>query len=103
MPPWPPSRLPVQYVNRPNLNFRGFCGTIAAGSIAAGDTVRVLPSGKTSQVRAIVTADGVLDLNPKKSMIRYLVDQGFDVFITSWKNPGEDMRDVRFDEVLQWC
>lgn len=53
-------RLPVQYVNRPNLNFRGFCGTIAAGSIAAGDTVRVLPSGKTSQVRAIVTADGDL-------------------------------------------
>ena len=36
----------------------------------------------------------ILDLNPKKSMIRYLVDQGFDVFITGWKNPGEDMRDV---------
>ncbi len=42
----------------------------------------------------------ILDLNPKKSMIRYLVDQGFDVFITSWKNPGEDMRDVRFDDYL---
>ncbi|WP_374246134.1 PHA/PHB synthase family protein [Zoogloea sp.] len=42
----------------------------------------------------------ILDLNPKKSMIRYLLDQGFDVFITSWKNPGEDMAEVRFDDYL---
>ncbi len=42
----------------------------------------------------------ILDINPKKSMIRYLLDQGFDVFITSWKNPGEEMRDLRFDDYL---
>ena len=42
----------------------------------------------------------ILDLNPKKSMIRFLLDQGFEVFITSWKNPGEEMRDVRFDDYL---
>ncbi len=42
----------------------------------------------------------ILDLNPRKSMIRYLLDQGVDVFITSWKNPGEDMRDVSFDDYL---
>ncbi len=42
----------------------------------------------------------ILDLNPRKSMIRYLLDQGLDVFITSWKNPGEDMRDVSFDDYL---
>ena len=42
----------------------------------------------------------ILDLNPKKSMIRYLLEQGFDVFITSWKNPGAEMRDVRFDDYL---
>jgi polyhydroxyalkanoate synthase len=42
----------------------------------------------------------ILDLNPKKSMIRYLLAQGFEVFITSWKNPGEEMRDVRFDDYL---
>ncbi|MGF1737314.1 sulfate adenylyltransferase subunit CysN [Photobacterium satsumensis] len=54
-------RLPVQYVNRPNLDFRGFCGTIAAGVINVGDNVVVYPSGKTSSVARIVTADGDLD------------------------------------------
>lgn len=54
-------RFPVQYVNRPNLDFRGFCGTIAAGVINTGDTVKVLPSGKTSTVKEIVTFDGNLD------------------------------------------
>lgn len=42
----------------------------------------------------------ILDINPKKSLVRYLLDQGLDVFITSWKNPGEEMRDVRFDDYL---
>lgn len=56
-----PFRLPVQWVNRPNLDFRGFSGMIATGSIKTGDQVRVLPSGKTSQVSRIVTMDGDLD------------------------------------------
>ena len=56
-----PFRLPVQWVNRPNLDFRGFSGLIATGSIAPGDSVRVLPSGKTSTVTRIVTFDGDLD------------------------------------------
>ncbi len=51
-------RFPVQYVNRPNLDFRGFCGTVASGVIAVGDEIKVLPSNKTSRVKAIVTADG---------------------------------------------
>ncbi|UCG18765.1 MAG: sulfate adenylyltransferase subunit CysN [Thiotrichales bacterium] len=46
-------RLPVQWVNRPNLDFRGFCGRIAAGSIRMGDAIRVLPSGVTTSVKAI--------------------------------------------------
>ncbi|HZR36407.1 MAG TPA: sulfate adenylyltransferase subunit CysN [Nevskia sp.] len=54
-------RLPVQWVNRPNLDFRGFAGLIASGVIARGDAVRVLPSGKTSTVSRIVTFDGDLD------------------------------------------
>ena len=54
-------RLPVQWVNRPNLDFRGFSGLISSGSIKPGDAVRVLPSGKTSTVTKIVTLDGELD------------------------------------------
>lgn len=53
-------RFPVQYVNRPNLNFRGFCGNVASGVVRIGDEVRVLPSGKTSHVKEIVTYDGNL-------------------------------------------
>jgi bifunctional enzyme CysN/CysC len=55
-----PFRMPVQWVNRPNLDFRGFAGLIASGSVAPGDKVRVLPSGRTSQVTRIVTFDGDL-------------------------------------------
>ncbi|QSP94545.1 sulfate adenylyltransferase subunit CysN [Marinobacter salinisoli] len=54
-------RLPVQYVNRPNLNFRGFCGTIASGVVRPGDEVMALPSRRTSKVREIVTFDGNLE------------------------------------------
>ena len=54
-------RYPVQYVNRPHLNFRGFCGTVASGEVKVGDEIRVLPSGKTSKVKEIVTYDGNLD------------------------------------------
>ena len=55
-----PLRMPVQWVNRPNLDFRGFAGLIAAGTVQVGDAVRVLPSGKTTQVARIVTMDGDL-------------------------------------------
>ena len=54
-------RFPVQYVLRPNLNFRGFAGTVASGIIRKGDEVMVLPSGKRSRVKSIVTYDGELD------------------------------------------
>jgi len=56
-----PFRMPVQWVNRPNLDFRGFSGLIATGAVRPGDTIRVLPSGKTSTVSRIVTLDGDLD------------------------------------------
>ncbi len=54
-------RFPVQYVNRPNLNFRGFAGTLASGSLRKGDAITVLPSGKSSQIKSIVTFDGELE------------------------------------------
>ena len=54
-------RMPVQWVNRPNLDFRGFSGKIASGIVKPGDEVRILPSGKTSHVDRIVTLGGDLD------------------------------------------
>ena len=54
-------RMPVQWVNRPNLDFRGFSGLISAGIIRPGDPVRIVPSGKHSTVKSIVTLDGELD------------------------------------------
>ena len=53
-------RMPVQWVNRPNLDFRGYAGTVVAGSIGPGDAVRVQPSGRTSTVARVVTLDGDL-------------------------------------------
>ena len=54
-------RFPVQFVNRPDLNFRGFCGTLASGRVRKGEEVMVLPSRKTSRVKSIVTYDGELE------------------------------------------
>ena len=80
-----PFRMPVQWVNRPNLDFRGFSGLVATGSVKPGDAIRVLPSGKTSTVKSITTFDGELDeavvaavfegFKPfKKQLLRDLVD-----------------------------
>ncbi|WP_432815222.1 sulfate adenylyltransferase subunit CysN [Sphingorhabdus sp.] len=55
-----PLRMPVQWVNRPNLDFRGFSGQIATGILRPGDSIRVLPSGKTTTISKIVTLDGEL-------------------------------------------
>jgi len=55
------ARFPVQYVNRPNLDFRGFCGTVASGVFHKGDAITVLPSGNTSKIKSIVTYDGDID------------------------------------------
>ncbi|MEQ8410552.1 MAG: sulfate adenylyltransferase subunit CysN [Erythrobacter sp.] len=54
-------RMPVQWVNRPNLDFRGFSGLIASGTVRPGDPVRIVPTGKTSTVKSIATFDGDLD------------------------------------------
>jgi bifunctional enzyme CysN/CysC len=56
-----PFRFPVQWVNRPHLDFRGFAGTIVAGSVQVGDTLRVQPSGRTSKLTSIVTYGGNLE------------------------------------------
>ncbi len=56
-------RFAVQYVNRPNLDFRGFCGTIASGSVKVGDDITVLPSGKTTKIKSIINAGDITEKN----------------------------------------
>ena len=69
-------RLPVQYVIRPDLDFRGFAGQLAAGIVRPGDTLMSLPSGRTSQVKRIATFDGDLDVAfPPQSVCITLADE----------------------------
>ncbi|MGN0037145.1 MAG: sulfate adenylyltransferase subunit CysN [Bacteroidaceae bacterium] len=69
-------RYPVQYVLRPNLDFRGFCAKVASGVVRKGDTVMALPSGKTSRVKSIVTYEGELDeAFPPQSVTLTLEDE----------------------------
>lgn len=72
-------RFAVQYVNRPNLDFRGFCGTIASGDIRVGDTIEALPSGKQSKVKSIVTFDGDLDSAHEAMAITITLEDEIDI------------------------
>jgi len=72
-------RFPVQYVNRPNLNFRGFAGTLASGVVRKGDEVVVLPSGKHSKVKSIVTYDGELEQATPGEAITLTLEDEIDV------------------------
>ncbi|EGQ8960665.1 sulfate adenylyltransferase subunit CysN [Vibrio parahaemolyticus] len=72
-------RFPVQYVNRPNLNFRGFCGTLASGLVQVGDEVTALPSGKTSRVKTIYTHDGELQQAQPGQAITITLEDEIDV------------------------
>ncbi len=72
-------RFPVQYVNRPNLNFRGFCGTLASGLVQVGDDVTALPSGKTSKIKSIYTFDGELQAAQPGQAITLTLEDEIDV------------------------
>jgi sulfate adenylyltransferase subunit 1 len=72
-------RMPVQYVNRPNLDFRGFCGTIASGIIQVGDAITVLPSGKSSTIKEIVTYDGNLEYAYAQQAITLTLNDEIDI------------------------
>jgi bifunctional enzyme CysN/CysC len=74
-----PFRFPVQWVNRPNLDFRGFAGTVASGSIAVGDPVVVASSGKPSRVSRIVTFDGDTDLAEAGDAVTLTLDDELDI------------------------
>ena len=69
-------RFPVQFVNRPSLDFRGFCGTVASGIVRRGDEIMALPSRRTSRVKSIVTFDGELEeANAPQSVTLTLEDE----------------------------
>jgi sulfate adenylyltransferase subunit 1 len=72
-------RLPVQYVNRPNLDFRGYCGTIASGVISVGDNITVLPSKKSSKVKEIVTYDGNLEYAYAQQAVTITLEDEIDI------------------------
>lgn len=74
-----PFRMPVQWVNRPHLDFRGFAGTIASGAVRPGDRVRVQPSGRVSSVARIVTADGDRPVARKGHSVTLVLDDEVDV------------------------
>ncbi|MFL7053376.1 sulfate adenylyltransferase subunit CysN [Vibrio cyclitrophicus] len=72
-------RFPVQYVNRPNLDFRGFCGTLASGQISVGDEITALPSGKFSVVKSIFAYDGELKSAQPGQAITITLEDEIDV------------------------
>ena len=97
-------RFPVQYVNRPNLDFRGYCGTLAAGIIKKGDEITVLPSGKQSTVESIVTFEGDIDeAFPPMAVTLTLTDE-IDVSRGDMIVHRDDLPHVgnRFDAKIVW-
>jgi len=72
-------RFPVQYVNRPNLDFRGYAGTLASGVVRKGDLVTALPSGKTSTIKSIVTYDEELELAYTPMAITITLEDEIDI------------------------
>ena len=99
-----PFRLPVQWVNRPNLDFRGFAGTVASGSIKAGDPIRVQPSGKTSSIDRIVTHDGDLDIAIAGQAITLTLKDEIDIsrgdVISTTETPASTAN--QFESTIVW-
>jgi len=99
-----PFRLPVQWVNRPNLDFRGFSGMISSGSIRPGDRIRALPSGKESRVARIVTQTGDLaEARAGQSVTLTLTDE-IDISRGDVISGTEDLAGVadQFETTLVW-
>ena len=97
-------RLPVQWVNRPNLDFRGFAGTIASGMVKPGDRIRAQPSGRESVVTRIVTANGDLPLAVAGQSITLTLADEIDIsrgdVISGCDSPAE-VAD-QFETTLVW-
>ncbi len=87
-----PFRMPVQWVNRPNLDFRGYCGMIASGKIEPGDKIRILPGGKNSTVKSILFNNEELEIATSGRSVTIILEDEIDVsrgnMIVSAENPS---------------
>ena len=97
-------RYPVQYVLRPNPDFRGFCGKVSSGIIRKGDTVMALPSRKTSKVKSIVTYDGELDYAFPPQCVTITLEDEIDVSRGEMLVHPDNlpMEDRNFESMLVW-
>ena len=97
-------RFPVQYVNRPNLNFRGFSGTVVSGEISVGDAVTTLPSGKTSKIKSIVTFEGELERAGPQSAITITLEDEIDISRGDMivKSDNLPLQGAQFSSHLVW-
>lgn len=97
-------RYPVQYVLRPNLDFRGFSGKVAGGVVRKGDTVMALPSGKTSKVKSIVTYEGELDYAFPPLSITITLEDEIDVSRGEMLVHPDDLpiSNRNFEAILVW-
>ena len=97
-------RFPVQYVNRPNLDFRGYCGTLASGIVRPGDEVTVMPSGKSSRVKSIVTFEGEIEEAFPPMAVTLTLEDEIDISRGDVLVHSSDVPDVtnRFDAMLVW-
>ncbi|MGE6606487.1 sulfate adenylyltransferase subunit CysN [Halomonas sp. NPDC076908] len=99
-----PFRMPVQWVNRPNLDFRGFTGMVASGTVRPGDQIRVQPSGNTSTVSRIYTLDGDLEEAIAGQSITLLLDDEIDIsrgdVISGVEQPAQTAD--QFETTLVW-
>jgi bifunctional enzyme CysN/CysC len=99
-----PFRLPVQWVNRPNLDFRGFCGVITGGQIKPGDKIRAQPSGRESKVARIVTMNGDLDVAVAGQSVTLTLEDEIDIsrgdVISTAASPAE-VAD-QFEATIVW-
>lgn len=97
-------RFPVQYVLRPNLDFRGFCGKVASGIVRKGDEVMALPSGKTSRIKSIVTYDGELDYAFPPQAVTLTLEDEIDVSRGEMlvHPDNQPLVDRNFEAMLVW-
>ena len=99
------ARFPVQYVNRPNLDFRGFCGTVASGVFNKGDSITVLPSGNSSKIKSIVTYDGDIDQAFASMAVTLTMEDEIDISrgdMIIGKNSTSAIVADKFDATIVW-